>query len=150
MSHYSEEWVDDRRVDPLVLNEDTIIAKHRGSIIVRPGVSFRLTGSHQGSLTLERGASGVIAGRHQGSVRVEQGATLTIESRQQGSLHIATGGVAMITRSGASQGSVHVDGVLINEGARGGSESGGGEIRDVPGCRVVQPVRRGDVTYYEW
>lgn len=149
MSHYSEEWVDGRQVDPLVLNEDTSVSEHRGSIIVRPGVSMRLAGSHEGSLTLEGGPSGVIAGRHQGSVRVEQGATLTVESHQQGSFHITTGGVVTITRSGASQGSVHVDGVLINEGARGGSESGSGEIRDVPGCRVAQPVRRGDATYYE-
>lgn len=150
MSNYSEDWVDGRRVEPLVVDTAATVSDHRGGIIVRPGASFRLTGTLQGSLTLETGAVGVVAGEHQGSIHVADKATLTIESRQQGSLHIATGGVVTIARSGSSQGSVHVDGLLLNEGARGGSTSGSGEIRDVPGCRVVQPVKRGNATYYEW
>jgi hypothetical protein len=51
---------------------------------------------------------------------------------------------------GELQGSLHVDGTIENRGSRGGSVTGAGEVRDLPGSRVVQPVVRGGANVYEW
>lgn len=151
MSSYPEEWVDGQRVAPRFIDEDmTLTERYRGGIVVRGGAVLRLVGRHQGSLIIEAGATAIIASDHQGSVSVSSGGTVTIEARHQGSLDVAAGGLARAVPSGRIQGPIQVEGILINEGARGGPVSGGGEIRDMPGSRVVHPVTRGDATYYEW
>lgn len=151
MSSYPEEWVDGQRVAPRFIDEDTTLAERcRGGIVVRAGAVLRLAGQHQGSLVIEGGAAAIIASDHQGSVSVSNGGTVTIEAQHQGSLDVAAGGLARAVPGARIQGPIQIEGVLINEGARGGPVSGGGEIRDLPGSRVVRPVTRGDATYYEW
>lgn len=151
MDFYSGEWVDGQYIEPLIIDTNTVsTGEQRGGIIVRPDVTFRLLHWHQGSLVLEDNSAVVLESNHQGSIHVGRGATLTILKHHQGALHVYSGGVVNISPSGSCQGSVHVDGLLINEGSRGGPSSGEGEIRDRSGSQVIQPVTRGNTTYYQW
>jgi hypothetical protein len=143
-------WVDGRQIPDLVVEADDVITKHVGGIVVRNGAALLLVGPHQGSLHVEGGASARLDGSQQGSVHVAAGARVVVAGSQQGSIHVERGGVVEVEANGRAQGSLHIDGLFINSGTRGGSTHVTGEIRDLPGSRVVQPVVRGGVNYYEW
>ena len=150
-SQYSFDITDGRRVPPKVVHEtETLRGTHQGSIHVQRGAVLTISGTHQGSLHLESGAQVVIVGQHQGSLHVAFDAAATIHGSQQGSTHVDQGGEVTVDRSGRLAGSLHNEGVVRNEGARGGTVSGAGLLEDLPGSTIKQPQMRDGMTVYVW
>lgn len=144
------EYVDGVEVNPLTISVDGEISNHRGGVIVQPDVNLIVRGQHQGSLHVRQGAHVEIAGRHQGSLHLDTGATVTVTGSQQGSSHLEVGSLLEVSAHATLQGSIHNAGTVHNRGTRGGSVSGSGEIADLAGSRVVQPVLEGGTWVYRW
>lgn len=109
-------------------------------------------GHHSGSLRLQPGSSARIAGQHSGSLHVGPNAVVEVTGSQSGSVHVDSGGLVRVHPGGKLAGSLHVSGLIENRGTRGGSEHmNGGEIRDLNGASVKQPVTSRDGTKtYSW
>lgn len=137
---------------PLHISEDGVfVGTHQGGVVVAANVTWRLEGTIQGSLRLGNGAVVEIYGSHQGSLHVSAGAKVIVHSTQQGSSHVAAGGLVEVMRTGRLAGSLHVEGLIINRGERGGSVHGNGQVEDEDGGRVRQPTRYIDGgAVYEW
>lgn len=142
--------------DPFVVQGDVVLRQpHSGSICVHEGANFTIARSaqHSGSLHFRRGSTGRIEGSHAGSLHMAADVTVEVQGNQSGSAHVAAGAVLTVAPDGQLAGSLHIDGLVTNAGVRGGSlETGlGGEVRDLPGSRVKQPVRNSEgMVYYQW
>lgn len=145
-----DEWVDGVLVPQQLITDDETMTDHRGSVRVQSGRALVITGVHQGSLHLDPNAWLYLEGSHQGSLHVASGAVANVSGTQQGSTHVAAGGEVRISPTGALQGSLQVEGTLYNAGRRGGSETGQGQITDLPSGRVIPAQYRNGVTYYDW
>jgi hypothetical protein len=137
-----------------VLDADEALAgSYSGSICVHAGATFEISrrGQHSGSLTFRPGSGGRIVGLHSGSLHVAERSDVEVVGDQNGSVHVDSGAVLKVAPGGKLAGSLHVAGLIENRGLRGGSvHLEGGEVRDVDGGTVKQPVSSGEgnAVYY--
>jgi hypothetical protein len=142
---YREPWI--------VEGEDILARPYSGSVCVHTGATFTIAsgGQHSGSLTFQPSSTGRIVGRHSGSLHVSSDTDVEVIGTQSGSVHVATGAVIRVGPTGTLAGSLHVSGVIENRGTRGGSvHLVGGEIRDLDGGSVKQPIVRDGTSVYRW
>lgn len=129
--------IDGREVPPRRIDgEETIAGTHRGSLIVARGGHLRLAGTQRGTVHVEPCGAAEVLGSLQGTLHVERSAHVQIHGRQQGTVHVKQGGLVEVAATGRLQGTLHVDGRLINGGVRGGTVHGNGSIEDVEGGTV--------------
>lgn len=143
---YRDPWV--------VTSDDALHGQHSGGVCVHAPSTFEIgpRGQHSGSLRLQPGSSARIAGQHSGSLHVGPDAVVEVTGSQSGSVHVDSGGLVRVHPGGKLAGSLHVSGLIENRGTRGGSEHmNGGEIRDLDGASVNQPVTStGGTKTYSW
>lgn len=143
---YRDTWV--------VVGDEALHGQHSGAVCVHAPSTFEIgpRGQHSGSLRLRAGSSAWIAGQHSGSLHVGPDAVEEVSGSQSGSVHVDFGGLVGVHPGGQLSGSLHVSGLIENRGTRGGSEHmNGGEIRDLDGAYVKQPVTSSDGTKsYSW
>lgn len=139
------------RRPPLVIEEaHALQGSHQGSVCVHEGAHLDLLGTQNGSVSLRPNSTVALIGTHNGSLHVSEGSRVEITGAQNGSVHVDAGGTVLVGPTGKLAGSLHVDGVILNEGIRGGSVHGPGEVRDVNGGRVKQPVVENGMSVYRW
>ncbi|CAB1248288.1 conserved protein of unknown function [Ruminococcaceae bacterium BL-4] len=145
---YSYDIIDGREVPPLVVNEDTILNEHQGSVYVKHG-TLTLKGTLQGSLSVIDGAKAIINGEQQGSVSVCVNAIVVVNGVLSGSTHVSSGGTVIVEASGRLAGSLNNQGKVIIRGVFGGSHSGNDIILEGTGY-IKQPIIKNGMNYYEW
>lgn len=121
-----------------------------GSVCVHVGARLIVRGVQNGSVSSRPTATGVVRGTVNGSVTVAEGGRVEVVGSINGSVHVEEGGLNHIAPSGKLAGSLHVNGVIENEGVRGGPVTGYGDVRDVGTGRVRQPVVENGVIAYRW
>lgn len=150
MTEYQYDWVDGKRMPPLVVTEDYVLTGiHQGSVHVEGG-RFTLDGVLQGSLHIHPGASAEIRGIQQGSVHIDVGCSIEVAGAVEGSTHVEPGGRVEVEASGKLAGSLHNDGLIVLRGVFGGSVTGKGEMRIEGNGRIKQPTIQGGVSFYDW
>jgi len=130
--------------DTEIRESGTLAGDVSNTLIVRPGVTLTTTGAISGTVNVERGATLKATGPISGTVHVASGAEADFHGRMSGTLHVTTGGTAHLTPGSVALGSMHIDGLLINEGTRGVSVKGRGSVQDRPGSTVRQPDEVAD------
>jgi hypothetical protein len=122
-----------------VLSEDTELrGVINNGVVVDAGAVVRVLGTLNGSVSVKSGTV-LNDGTVNGSVHLASGTEVRVAGVLSGSTHIAEGGTAVVLRAGSLRGSLHNDGLLINDGTRGGTVQGSGSIEDRPGASVKQP-----------
>lgn len=145
---------DKREERPMrVIDDEGVISdSYSGGVCVEEGASFIIgpSGHQSGSLTFQPGSKGTIKGRLSGSLTVRPGAEVTVEGQLSGSVHVSSGAKVTVSASGRLSGSLRVEGTIENSGKRAGTEHvDGGQIRDIDGGSVVQPIFRNGIRYYD-
>jgi len=118
-----------------------------GAITVYEGATLVHSGIHNGSISVKSGAAVIIEGSHNGSLRIEPDGYATVSGSQMGSVHVERRGMFSLTSTGRHGGSIHNDGVYVNEGLRGGTVHGIPPT-DRLGGRVKQPDKIVDGNSY--
>jgi len=142
-SEYRDSWV--------VVHDEVLHERHSGGVCVHAPSNFEIgaRGQHSGSLRLQPGSYALILGTHSGSLHVGSGAVAEVVGSQSGSVHVDDGGLVRVQPRGKLAGSLHVSGLIENRGTRGGSvHLSGGEIRDLGGSSVKEPVVSSDGRKY--
>lgn len=148
--HVKDFFGDERR-DPLILDSDyTLNGRHQGSICVHAGATFSLAGTQNGTVTLRPGSSLIVQGTLNGSTSVGAGSSVEVLGVLSGTVHVDEGGKVVVERTGRLAGTLSVDGLVQNEGIRGGAVTGSGEILDVNGGRVNHPIIENGMQVYRW
>lgn len=145
------DWVDGKWVPPrVVVGQEELLGTHQRSVHVEAGGQLVLVGILQGTLHVEEGATVVIRGACQGTLHVSSGSLVIIEGRQEGTVHVDQGGRVEAKSRAKLAGTIHNDGLILNQGVRGGRVSGEGTLKDLPGSSVKQPVMRDGAWIYHW
>lgn len=138
----SYEYVNGRMVelpDTEITESGTLNGDVRNTLIVRPGIELVATGDINGTVHIQRGAALTATGDVTGTVHVASGARADFHSRLDGTLQVDSGGVATLMTGAVALGSMNIDGLLINHGARGVQVHGQGSVDDREGSRVREP-----------
>lgn len=145
------DFSDGRRVPPTLIDGTRdLTGTHNGSVYVGPGAHLVLSGTLNGSLSVEPSGEVDVVGIHNGSLSVARSGTVRVFGRSNGSVHVELGGIVHVARGARLAGALHIEGLVVNQGERGGPLSGSGEVRDEPGSSVKQPVVRNGTSYYQW
>jgi hypothetical protein len=140
----------EERPQLVIEHDDQLAGTHDGTVCVHAGAELTVLGNQRGTVSFRSGSTGVVVGAIRGSLHVASGAIVVIQGGQHGSVQIDHWGVVRVDAGGKLAGSLHVDGLVENRGIRGGAASGGGEIRDVDGGQVMQPLIVNGVHFYNW
>ena len=149
-NQYNHDWIDGRQVPPLVIHENYVLNyAHAGSVHVESG-RFKLAGVLQGSLDIQSGVSAIITGTQQGSVSIASGSVVTVYGAIEGSTNVESGGTLIIEEGGKLSGSLANHGKVILRGLFGGNNIGAGELKIEDKGRIIQPIVKDGINYYEF
>ncbi len=109
------------------------------TLVIESGVSVTTHGVVNGTVSVRRGARLDAVNKVNGTVHVESGAEATFKHSMGGTLHVERGGTATLEASAVALGTMHIEGMLINHGTRGGSVHGAGQVDDREGSTVRPP-----------
>lgn len=145
---------DEERQGPWIIeSSEHLNGQHSGSICVHDGAEFTIPpgARHSGSLTFRSGSTGRILGKHSGSLHIGPNAVVEVIGDQSGSVHVEYGALLKVAVTGKLAGSLHVSGTIENRGVRGGSvHLASGEIQDIDGGTVKEPVQKNGMDFYGW
>lgn len=129
------------QIQDLVIHEssDLHTDQNRSVVVRSPGTCANFYATINGSVAVEDGAELHVFGVINGSVHVGPGSATIVHKRLNGSVHVSRTAEVRIAPGGIHAGSIHCDGVYVNEGTRGGTQSGFGDVVDAPGSTVRPP-----------
>lgn len=133
---YENDIFDGKEVPPLVINEDSEIDSHEGTIHVESG-TLKLNGAHMGTLSVHTGSMAIINGKQMGTVNLDPGSKVELNGNLFGSTNISERAELIINNNGELLGSYTIYGKIIVFGILSGIKSGDGEILVQEGGKVL-------------
>lgn len=147
---YEMDYIDGRKVPPMVINEDyVLVGEHSGTIHVEEG-TLVIQGKNSGTLDVQAGTKVEVLGEQSGSTYIAAGAEVVVRGIMSGSTTISSGSSIIVEEKGRLSGSLRNEGTLIIRGVFGGARSGDGEIIIEDNGYIKEPVTRNGMTYYQW
>lgn len=145
-----DDFFGSERRPPLVVEESFVVSGTReGSICVHRGATLTIAGTQIGTVALRSGSSLVVRGIQNGTLRVGPDSSVEVHGAVNGSVHVEPRGRVHVLPGAKLAGSLHVDGIVENQGLRGGRVSGSGFVRDLDGGSEKQPrIENGNRIYY--
>lgn len=147
---YEMDYIDGKKVPPMIINEDyVLVGEHSGTIHVEAG-TLVIQGMNIGTLDVQMGAKVEVLGEQSGSTFIASGAEAIVRGIMNGSTTISSGSIITVEEKGRLSGSLCNEGTLIIRGVFGGARSGDGKIIIEDDGYIKKPVTRNGMTFYQW
>jgi len=150
MKKYEMDYIDGKRIEPLVITTDyNLIGEHTGTIHVENG-TFTINGKLYGTLDIQNNTKVIIFGKQQGTVSLGNNALLVIHGELYGTTNLDYNSTVIVEEGGKLTGTLANNGTVIVKGVFGGAKSGNGKISVEGNGYIKQPITKDGVSYYQW
>jgi len=150
MKEYSYDYIDGKRVSPLIITSDfNLLGEHNGTIHVENG-TLTISGELHGTLDVQSSARVIIIGKQNGTVSLESGASVVVYGQVNGTTNLNYNSSLVIEVGGKLAGTLVNNGKVIVRGAFGGAQSGQGELTVEGNGSIKQPIIKDGISYYQW